>query len=101
MYSGFSFCNCFPREPGDALTQPMGVNALERRALVAAFSNKFASRTTAHVCAQMSVSVSTQCGRSLAPRLPGRAQAEQVLLVQQTATRERHGYGPATRGAER
>ena len=62
MYSRFSFCNSFPREASDDLTQPMKVNALER-AFVEAFSNKFRSRTTAQQCAQMSVSVSTQCGR--------------------------------------
>ena len=62
MYSRFSFCNSFPREAGDDLTQPMKVNALEG-AWVEAFSNRFPGRTTAHQCAQMSVSVSTQCGR--------------------------------------
>ena len=40
----------------------MKVNALEEE-LVQAFSNRFRSSTTAHQCAQMSVSVSTQCGR--------------------------------------
>ena len=61
MKSRFSFCNSFPREASDDLTQSMIVNALEG-ALVEAFSNKFPSRTTTHQCAQMSVVASSQCG---------------------------------------
>ena len=61
MKSRFSFCNCFPREARDDLTQPTKLNALEG-ALVEAFSNRFPIRTTAHQCAQMSVPVSWQCG---------------------------------------
>ena len=73
MFSRFSFCNSFPREASDDLTQPMKVNALEG-ALVESLSNRFPSPTTAHQCAQMSVSASTyavEAIKSLAPGLPG------------------------------
>ena len=43
--------------------QPMKVNAFER-AFVEACANRFPSRATAHECARMSVSVSTQSGSS-------------------------------------
>ena len=62
MYYCLSFGNSFSGEASNNLAQPMKVNTF-KMALVEAFSNRFPRRTTAHQCAQMSVSVSTQCGR--------------------------------------
>ena len=61
--SCFSFCNAFSREASNNLAQPMKANTFER-ALVEAFANRFPSRATAHQCAQMSVSGSSQSGSS-------------------------------------